>query len=298
MLFRRAARVVGSSSFLIFHFHFHFRFRFHSPFLFVGAMVALAVTGCASSPSSGGAGGSTGAAGGGIGTGGAGQGGAGADAGPGLPSCTPTTAVDALILDFSTFNPTSNQAMFGVFGTSFAGGTYQYPGAITSNFTAGNWHIVGTVMDYSGFGLYLSCKSNLAGFTGIQMDVSGTFTTSGVDDGGISPARVTMGMSQPADELATAFSAMPTWGTCSANCSSPTRDVLLPPTTMTVTMPWTSFAGGTPVGALDPAAITGIFFVFPWSGASTAQYTVDVTIDNVRFTGGPTPPPDGGPGGD
>ncbi|HET6146882.1 MAG TPA: hypothetical protein VFH68_05075, partial [Polyangia bacterium] len=57
--------------------------------------------------------------------------------------------------------------------------------------------------------------------------------------------------------------------------------------------------GGTPVGPLDPAAITGIFFVFPWSGASTAQYTVDVTIDNIRFFGRiELPPSDGGSRGD
>ncbi|HET6147075.1 MAG TPA: hypothetical protein VFH68_06045, partial [Polyangia bacterium] len=271
MLSRRAATVVGSSLLA---------------FVFLFASLACLVTGCASSASAGGTGGSTGATGGRIGTGGAGQGGgAGSDAGAALPSCAPTTAVDALILDFSNFKASSNQAMFGVFGTSFAGGTYQYPRAITSNFTAGNWHIIGTVTDYSGFGLYLSCKSNVAAFTGIQMDVSGTFTGNGGDDGGISPARVTMGISQPADELATAFSAMPTWGTCSAHCSSPSREVLLPATTMTVTLPWASFTGGTPVGPLDPAAITGIFFVFPWSGASTAQYTVDVTIDNIRFFG-------------
>jgi len=272
MLFRRAAKVVGSSLSL-------------SVLLF--SAVALLVTGCASSSSTGGTGGSTGGATGGrTGTGGAGQGGAGFDAGSTFPTCTPTTAVAALILDFSTFNATSNQAMFGVFGTSFAGGTYQYPGAITSNFTGGTWHITGTVMDYSGFGIYLSCKSNVARFTGIQMDISGTFTSNGIDDGGIPAARVTMGISQPADQLDTAHSTEVTWGTCTANCNSPVLNVPLPSTTMTVTMPWTSFVGGTPIDGLDPAAITGIFLVFPWNSASTAQYTVDVTIDNIMFTGG------------
>ena len=280
---RRAAKVACSSLF---------------PFAIMFACVPLSVTGCGGSASPGGTGGRTGA-GGGVGRADTGMGGAVVDAGPIFPSCTPTTVVDPLVLDFSTFDAPSNQARFGVFGTTFAGGTYQYPAAIMSSFVGGNWHMTGTVADYSGFGLYLSCKSNVAGFTGLQMDISGTFTSNLVDDGGAAPARVTMGISQPADQLDTAHSTEVTWGTCAANCNAPGLNIPLTAITTTVTLPWTSFVGGTPVGQLDPAGITGIFFTFPWDGASTAQYAVDVTIDNVRFTGGTAPPPaDGGKGGD
>ena len=69
MLFRRAAKVVGS-------------------LLLCLAAVTLLVTGCGSSTSTSGTGGSTGATGGRTGTGGAGQGGAGFDAGPSLPTCS------------------------------------------------------------------------------------------------------------------------------------------------------------------------------------------------------------------
>lgn len=269
MPLRRAARAAGSSV-----------FRF--------GLAAWLVTACGCSTSGAGTGGQAGAGGaaGAIGsTDASGTGGSTFDAAPTWPSCTPVTAVDPLVLDFSAFNPTSNQAMFGVFGTSFAGGTYQYPAAITSTFTGGNWHLTGPVMDYSGFGLYLSCKSNVAGFTGLQMDISGTFTSGGVgDDGGLLDAHMTIGISQPADQFDTAHATELSWGTCTANCNAPVRNIQLTPTTTTVDLPWTSFGGGTPVGPLDPTAITGIFFTFPWSGASTAQYTVDVTIDNIQFT--------------
>jgi hypothetical protein len=267
--------------------------------LFLFASVALLVTGCGSSTSSGGAGGGTGTGGriggvGGRGLGGSGTGGAAVDAGPIFPSCTPLTATAATILNFNTPPTDPAQAQFGDFTTMFSGGTFQYPAAITSNFTGGNWHITGTVMDYSGFGIYISCKTNVAGFTGLQMDVSGNFTSNGVDDAAVPAARVTMGISQPADQLDTAHSTEVTWGTCVANCNAPSRNIMLPATTTTMMLPWTSFVGGTPVGPLDPTAILGFYFVLPWSGASTSQYNVDITIDNLMFTGGTAPPPDGG----
>jgi hypothetical protein len=251
-------------------------------------LLALSVTGCASSTSAGGAGGSDG---GSPGTGG--TGGAELDAGPLLPSCTPGIALDPVILDFNTPPTNPAQAQFGAFGR-FGGGTYQYPaGSITSSFAGGNWHIIGTVMDYSGFGLYVYCKSNVAAFTGMQLDISGTFNTNDVGDGGIPAPQISVGVSQPADQLDTAHSTDVTWGTCMANCKSPSRALPITSTTTTVAMPWSSFAGGTPVDGLDPSAIDGIFFVFPWSSASTAPYTVDLTIDNIMFTGGtPVPPPD------
>ena len=262
-------------------------------FIFLLASLALAVAGCGSSSSMTGAGGATGT--GGHGTGGHGTGGQGTggtvvvDAGPIFPTCMPVVANTALILDFaSVTDPT--QARFGVFGTTFAGGTYQYPGAITSSFTDMNWHLTGTVGDYSGFGLYLSCKSDVSAFTGIELDIGGTFSDG---DGGISAARVSMGVGTPADEFDTAHASMPpTWGTCTTGCTSPSRNVPISATPTTVMAPWSSFVGGVPVTTPDPTQLLSVFFAFPWSGTQT-PYTVDITIDNIMFMGATTTTPDG-----
>ena len=273
MSFRRAATVTGTSILLF-------------------ASAALVATGCGGgSTTKTGTGGATGGGGqgsGGHGTGGMGTGGVVVDAGPVFPNCTPFVANTALILDFTTV-PNPSQATFGVYNTSFNGGTYQYPAAIAATFTGMNWHMTGTVGDYSGFGLYLQCKSDVSAFTGIQFDIGGTFAGG---DGGTSAAHVTMNIGNPVDELDTAHASMPpTWGTCTAGCAAPTRDVLIPATSATVTAPWTSFGGGTPVGSLDPTQILYVAFAFPWSGTMT-PYTVDITIDNIMFMGGT--PPDGG----
>jgi hypothetical protein len=293
MSFRRAARSAGTS-------------------LILFASVAALATGCGSSSSTNGTGGKTGSggalgagAGGHLGTGGTGTGTGGVivDAGPILPQCVPAIALasDQNILDFSGLAAGAGQANYGSFG-AFGGGTFEYPEnsapagspvtGITSDFSGGNWHITGLVAAYSGFGLYLYCKSDVSAFTGLQFDIGGTFTPNGVGDGGIPAPRVTLGISQPADELDTAHAMMPpTWGTCAVNCNAPARAVpITSATPVTVTVPFTSFVGGTPVGPLDPTAITGFFFTLPWNGVGP-QFTIDLTIDNIKFTSASTPPP-------
>jgi hypothetical protein len=268
------------------------------------ASAALIAVGCGSTGTTpAGTGGSVGtggsgghATGGKTGSGGlTGSGGAGGAA-PIFPTCTPVTADMANILDFSVVAAGAAQAQFGDFFSTFSGGTFQYPTAdatvtppaigLTSDFTGLNWHITGTVANYSGFGLYLFCKSNVSAFTGIQFDIAGTFAANGVGDGGAPPARVTMGIATPPDDLNSALSGTVNWGTCLANCTDPTHSVSLSATTTTMTLPWAMFAGGAPVGLADPTQITSIYFTLPWSGTS-AQYTVDITLDNIMFTGGP-----------
>jgi hypothetical protein len=274
-------------------------------FVAVAMLVAL-TAGCGGSSGNGpaGAGGSVGTGGqlggaGGRGTGGrAGTGGAVVDAGPLFPSCAPLHADTASILSFDAVPAGSTQAMFGAFGSTFSGGTYEYPApsgpvdagsiGLTSDFSGGNWHITGVVGTYSGFGLYLACKSNVSAFTGLAFDVAGTFTASdGSADAGAPEPRLFMGIATPVDEPDSAHASNPpTWGSCTANCVSPNRVVLFGSANATVTTPWTSFTGGLPVDSLNPAEILSVFFSFPWNGAAPSPYVVDVTIDNIRFTTG------------
>jgi hypothetical protein len=94
------------------------------------------------------------------------------------------TPVDALILDF-TYDPSGDgaQATFGDFAQTFSGGTFVYPNEetmpmypLTSDVTGDNWHITGTVGDYSGFGLFFQdcTKLDASAFDGIEFTIGRT----------------------------------------------------------------------------------------------------------------------------
>jgi hypothetical protein len=221
-----------------------------------------------------------------------------------LPACTPTVTSMASILDFAAV--TTDSASFGPFnGVAFSGGTYQYPGPasgaacdpamhLCANFSGMTWHITGTVHDYSGFGIYFSCKNDASAYTGIRFDVSGTFTATGAGTGTVPAASVTFNVGTQADDVAAAYTATPTtatWGTCvptscnqyDGTCSSPSKAIPLTNTLTPVSTAWTDSLGGKPNASPDKANLTFFSWALPWAGAGSAQYTVDLTIDNITF---------------
>src|SRR5215468_6900215 len=164
--------------------------------------------------SSTGRGGSVGTA-GTTGSGGA-SGSAGAGGGSGFPACTPVIVpvTDANVLDFTGTS--------GAQATFMYGGTFIYPDAglqpdlmgISSDVT-GSWHVTGLVRNYSGFGLYLSCKLDLSAFSGLQFDIKGTFAGNGMGDGGAPAASVTLNVGDAPTDVDSAHNASPpSWGTC------------------------------------------------------------------------------------
>jgi hypothetical protein len=53
-------------------------------------------------------------------------------------------------------------------------------------------------------------------------------------------------------------------------------------------MPWSEISGGKPVSwsvATSPSELLGFQWTFPWSATST-EYQVDITLDEIRFVGG------------
>jgi hypothetical protein len=251
---------------------------------------------------SGGAG-TTGAAGT---TGSAGTGGMTCAPGTGalLPTCTPTVTSMASILDFGAV--TTDSASFGPFnGVAFSGGTYEYPGPASGaacdptmhlchDFSGMTWHITGTVHDYSGFGIYFSCKNDASAYTGIRFDARGTFTATGAGTGAVPAAQITFNVGTQADDVAAAYTATPTtatWGTCvpascsqyDGTCSSPSKAIPLTNTLTPVSNAWTDLTGGKPNASPDRANLTYFSWALPWAGAGSAQYTVDLTIDNITF---------------
>ena len=186
----------------------------------------------------------------------------------------------------------------------FSGGTFSYPGPAPgtcdpatyycSDYAAMTWHMTGLVHDYSGFGLYFSCKTSAAPYTGIQFDISGTFTGNGVGTGTVPSAQVTFNVGTPADDVAAQYTSTPTtptWGACipttgnqyDGSCAAPNQVITLTATPTTVMLPWSGFTTGKPAAAPDAANLTSFSWSLPWAGAGAAQYVADITVDNIRF---------------
>ena len=247
-------------------------------------------------------------------TGGGGTSGTGGTGGAAL-SCTPVaaTAADVTMLDWETVAVGATTSSFGNWmpGT-YGGGTFQYPGPtagacdptmhLCPNFDGKNWHITGTVRDYSGFGIYMNMNVgvwNVSMFTGLQFDISGTFTPTAATDGGAPAATLTFGVTDARHEVDSAHTAdaRTTCGTCAPSngneydgtCGAPSKVITLTATPTTTVVKWTdlnngvrppSFTGESP----DPAQITHITWVPPWNGAGSSPYMVDITLDNLKYT--------------
>ena len=263
-----------------------------------------------------GTGGSAGTTGGSAGTtgGSGGKADAGTDTGPPvmcpppvpMTLCTPATPVNnPLVSDFTAEG--GAPIVFGAYAAPIWGGVYVYPSSmpdpcvdagpamfpVTSDLSAGNWHISGTIGTYSGFGLWWNCTSggrdhavctiDASAYSGIQFSIRGNAGPMG---------NVGLAISTTDDSPVSTDMAKPSCGTCTAAmCASPSVNVPVSATATTVTLRWSDFTGGAP-NALDPSKITAIAFTLPWGGTGT--HAADVTIDDIRFVAlgdaGPVPP--------
>jgi hypothetical protein len=185
---------------------------------------------------------------------------------------------------------------FGDFSaTSLSGGTFIYPtSAITSDMSGSNWHITGTVGDYTGMGLYFNncALIDASAYRGISFTISGTINSP-------APNTLTLGVSIAADTIATSWyqtypeagAATPNFGRCipaSSNkydgtCGDPQKAITITSTPTPVTILWGDLIGGKPVASVNPAEITGVYWFFPWTGAGAASYTIDIIIDDLSF---------------
>jgi hypothetical protein len=233
---------------------------------------------------------------------------AGAATGP--VACLPPKG---LITDF-TYTPTkadgtassTTQVDFGDYTSSYSGGTFIYPTTgtypLTSDVTQSNWHITGTVGDYSGFAFFNGgcTKIDASAFKGISFVISGSVAT-----GTTTANTVTLTVGTAANDITgewlNAHKAAATdadvynFGRCtpaSANkydgtCGSPSKTFAVTSSPTTVTVLWADLTGGKPQAGVTPSELTSIgFFVPPPVGVGTASvstYAVDITLDDMQF---------------
>jgi hypothetical protein len=189
----------------------------------------------------------------------------------------------------------TKEVRFGIAGTLQGGQSY-YPteaGTLTSDVTQGNWHLSGTVGNYSGFALYFdNCDHvDASQFKGIRFTISGSVPqgnaiTMGV--GTIDNTPTGTWMKDPGGDT----TALPTdSGRCTPTsgnqyyhpgCTDPQAQIAVPATPTVTEVPWSKLTGGTPVANPKPGEITSIYWFFPWSEGGT-PYAVDLVIDDLEF---------------
>jgi len=228
-----------------------------------------------------------------VGSGGA-SGGAGASGGEGTLCPAPQQVItDFTFLQNDAGNASTTEARFGSSGT-LQGGESFYPTTMTSDVTQGNWHLSGTVSDYTGFALYFDNCDHLdaSAFKGIRFTISGSVPqgdaiTMGVGTINDTPTGTWM-LSPGGDTSALPTDAgkcTPTSGTqyYHPGCGDPTTQIPVTAAPVVQNVLWTDLTGGTPDSSPTPSEITSIYWYFPWSGAGATPYDVDLVIDDLGF---------------
>ncbi len=230
----------------------------------------------------------------------------------------PKTAASGLIADFTypadAGVPPDGGAppRFGDDSTVLSGGGSTFantPGSIATSDTSGSdWHIKVNVANYAGFSLYFDDIANASegnmpcnmvdatGFTGISFTLWGdtagnpiTMAMGIVDDAPTASWFQSIGVS-----LTTPLPA----GACIPNaggmqyyhpgCGDPTAPAITVTGTQsapqTVTLKWTDFINGACMPNVIPNQIVSVSWQFNWVPSTTAPYTADIHIDNLKFT--------------
>ncbi len=202
---------------------------------------------------------------------------------------------------------------FGNDSTVLSGGGITFansPGSINlSDSSEGDWHIRGNVANYAGFSLYFDDIANASegnmpcnmvdatGFTGISFTLWGdtagnpiTMAMGIVDDTPTASWFQSIGVSFTTGPLP-AGACIPNAGGMQyyhPGCGDPTAPAINVTGTQsapqTVTFKWTDFINGACMPNVIPNQIVSVSWQFNWVPSTTAPYTADIHIDNLKFT--------------
>jgi hypothetical protein len=241
----------------------------------------------------------------------AGTGGAGASGGTTAPTsglgtlCSPPQQV---ITDF-TYTPSdagataTDSVRFGGAGT-LQGGESVYPGSgsiypLISDVTQNNWHISGTIGDYSGFSLFFDSTNvssprcdrvDASQFKGISFTISGSVPHGNAITFGVGTVKDTLSGTWMLGPGGSTTAKVTDVGSCTPTsgnryyhpgCGDPTAQIPVTTTPTVQNVTWADLIGGMPVVSPDPSGITSIYWFFPWTGDTA--YAVDLVIDNLQF---------------
>jgi hypothetical protein len=199
--------------------------------------------------------------------------------------------------------PNMTGVSFGDFTNTLSGSSFVYPsdGAypVHSDVTGNDWHMTGSIGNYSGFGVvFVGCSFvDASNYQGISFTVQGSVA------GPTGNNNLTFSVGTAADDITHVWLnavAMPTppamvnAGRCvpaatqyDGTCAAPSHAVPVTAERQTVRVLWADLTAGRPAATVDPKEITSLSWAFPApAGAGTATpvtYDVDITVDDLQF---------------
>jgi hypothetical protein len=211
-------------------------------------------------------------------TAGTGAGGAGS-----TTACAGTKPASALITQFDDLvaNPMSTGQF--TFMAGVPGGTFAYQaGVFMVTDAAKALNVKGNVKTYDGFGVYTTTCMDASMYTGISFNIKGNAGPSGM-----MTFKVQTNATTPVDLVNKKGTCVVPAGTADSWPLCHPSSFVVPVTAggAVVEVKFSQLVDGVPVAVVDGKDIVGLEWAFAWMEAGTA-YDVDVTIDDIKFTGG------------
>ncbi|MES1184287.1 MAG: hypothetical protein ABUL60_10755 [Myxococcales bacterium] len=242
----------------------------------------------------------TGTAGTGTGTGGTGTGTAGTGTGTAgtggaaTGACAKVTA--PLITQFEDLMPNPTSAGQFVFTAGVPGGTFAYqPGALTVTDMSKSLNIKGSIAAYDGFGVYFNACADASAYTGVSFNIKGKPGATGMLN-----FRVQTDANTAVDTVNKKGTCMVPAGTTDTYplCHASAVDIPVTEAGGVVEVKFASLTGGVPVETVTGKDVVGLEWAFTFTPAAAggaggggsggaSGYPVDITVDDIKFTGGP-----------
>jgi hypothetical protein len=239
------------------------------------------VTGTGGTPATGTAGTpATGTAGTAVTTAGTSAGGASSTA------CAGMKPASNLITQFDDLVASTTSAGQFTFMAGVPGGTFAYqPAVFTVTDAAKSLNVKGNVKNFDGFGVYTNACMDASAFTGVSFNVKGNAGPSGM-----LTFKVQTNATTAVDTVNKKGTCVVPAGTADAWPLCHPSQFLVPVTAggAVVEVKFSQLTMGVPVAAVDGKDIVGLEWAFAWAGDTDTAYDVDVTLDDIKFTGGTT----------
>jgi len=213
----------------------------------------------------------------------AGGSGGGANAN-GTFSCAAKKPAGALITEFADLGPNATNVGQFTFTLGVPGGTFGYqPKEFVVSDASKSLNVKGKVMNYDGFGVYFTDCTDASSYTGVSFNIKGV-----AGPGGKLNFRFQTNADMAPNAPAKKGGCLVPAGTTDPYpvCHPPTFDIPVSAGGGMVEVKFSDVMGGLPVATVDGKDLVGLEWAFAWAGATDTAYDVDVTLDDIKFTGG------------
>jgi hypothetical protein len=214
---------------------------------------------------------------------------AGGTGGSGSMACAGTKPASALITEFADLTPNATTPGQFNFTLGVPGGTFAYEKpAITVADMGMALNAKGMVTTYDGFGVYLNACTDASAYTGVSFSIKGTLGAKTMVNFRVQSSKNT--------KIDTVNKKGECVGTTYEECHDGGLDIPVTADAKVVEVKFAQLLGGVPVATVSGKDILGFEWAFPYV-MGDAAFAVDVTVDDLKFTGGAPVGGSGGTGG-